>query len=93
MNDIREMSYGQEKQHLLAKHNYYSETKTAQAYYDHSETPAMLRDFLLAHSHRKKLILEMHEALSGIYEMRDFLSDDKFVKGLVEFIFHRFKAR
>jgi hypothetical protein len=93
LNDIREMPHGQDKQHLLAKHNYYIETKTARAYYDHSETPAMLRDFLLAHSHRKKLILEMHEALSGIYEMKDFLSDEKFVRGLAEYVFNRFKAR
>ncbi|HPL67579.1 MAG TPA: hypothetical protein PLG94_13685 [Smithellaceae bacterium] len=93
LNDIREMEHGREKQRLLALHNYYIETKSAKALYEHSETPAMLRDFLLAKSHREKLINEMYEALSGIYEMRAFLGDDKFTKGLAEYIFNRFKAR
>jgi predicted metal-binding protein len=93
LSDIRSMEYGQEKQHLLAQHNYYSETETAKAYFNHSETPEMLRDFLLSKSNRKKLILEMYEALSVIYEIKDYLNDMQVVNGLAEYIFHRFKAR
>jgi hypothetical protein len=91
--DIREMEYGQDKQHLLAQHNFYIETETANAYFNHSKTPAMLTDFILSKSHRFELIQEMHEALSAIYEMKDYLNDMKFVNGLAEYIFHRFKAR
>jgi len=93
LSNIRAMEYGQEKQHLIAQHNYYSETETAKAYFNHSETPAMLRDFLLSKSHRVKLIQEMHEALTPIYEMSTYLNDMKYVNGLAEYTFHRFKAR
>jgi len=91
--DIRAMEYGQNKQHLLAQHNFYIETETAKAYFNQSETPGMLRDFLLSKSHRKMLIQEMYEALSAIYEMKDYLIDMQVVNGLAEYTFSRFKAR
>ncbi|MEI7636108.1 MAG: hypothetical protein WCJ37_02300 [Syntrophus sp. (in: bacteria)] len=93
LNDLRELPHGRPKQHLLAQHNYFIEVETAKAMNDHSKTPEMLRDFLLSHSHRKKLILEMHECMSAVYEMKGYLSDYQFVKGLTEYIFTRFKAR
>ena len=91
--DIRQMDPGKEKQHLLAQHNYFIETETANAYFNHSETPAMLKDYLLSKSHRTELIQEMYKALSAIYEMKDFLNDKNLVNGLAECIFHRFKKR
>lgn len=93
LKDIREIEHGRPKQNLLALHNYYIEVETAQALYDQSETPDMLRDFLLSKSHRTKLILEMHEALTAVFEMKDYLSDYQFTQGLAEYIFQRFKAR
>jgi hypothetical protein len=91
--DIRAMDYGEEKQHLLAQHNYYIETETANAYFNHSETPAMLKDFLLSKSHRKELIQEIYQALSVIYEMKNNLNDMNFVNGLADYIFNTFKKR
>jgi queuine/archaeosine tRNA-ribosyltransferase len=90
--DIREMEHGQIKNNLLAQHNFYIETETATAYFNHSETPEMLRDFLLSKSGRVKLILEMHKALSAIYQMKNYLNDMKFVNGLAEYIFNKFTA-
>jgi hypothetical protein len=92
IEDIREMEHGQVKNNLLAQHNYYIETETAQAYFNHSETPELLRDFLLSKSGRVKLILEMHKALSAIFEMRNYLDDMKFVNGLAEYVFNQFTA-
>ena len=86
------MEHGQVKNNLLAQHNYYIETETAKAYFHHSETPEMLRDFLLSKSRRVKLILEIHKALSAIFEMRNYLNDMKFVNGLAEYVFNQFTA-
>jgi hypothetical protein len=91
--DIREIEHGQEKQHLLAKHNFFIEVETAKALYAHSETPDMLKDFLLSKSNRTKLIFEMHECMSAIYEMKGYLGDYQFARGLAEYVFERFKAR
>lgn len=93
LKDIRELPHGRDKQKLLALHNYFIEVETAQALYDHSGTPDTLRDFLLSKSHRTKLILEMHEALTAVFEMKDYLGDYQFTRGLAEYIFTRFKAR
>lgn len=89
--DIREMPHSPEKHQFLAKHNYLVETETAKAYFDHSETPTMLRNFLLSVSHRKNLILEMYEALSAVYEMKYYLNDKKVARGIAEHIFNHFK--
>jgi hypothetical protein len=91
--DIRAMDYVEEKQHLLAQHNYYIETETANAYFNHSETPTMLKDFLLLKSHRTGLIQDIYQALSASYEMKNYLDNMKFVNGLADFIFNAFKKR
>ena len=91
--DIREMPHGPEKHQFLAKHNYYIETETANAYFNHSETPAMLKDFLLSKSNRTELIKEIYQALSAIYEMRSNIDNMKFVNGLADFIFNTFTKR
>jgi len=91
--DIRAIPHGQYKQHLISKHNYFIEVETAKALYKHSETPAMLRDFLLSKSTRTKLILEMYDCLLAVHNMKDYFNDFKFAQGFAEFIFHQFKAR
>ncbi len=92
LGDIHDMPEGTPKHHLLAQHNYLVETQTAQAMFDHSVTPGMLRDFLLAHSNRTKLITEIHQCLSSIYNMMDKFNDSKFIRGFCEYIYHTFKA-
>ena len=92
LGDIHDMPEGTPKHHLLAQHNYLVETQTAQAMFDHSVTPGMLRDFLLAHSNRTKLIMEIHQCLAAIYNMMDKVNDPKFIRGFCEYIYHTFKA-
>ena len=77
----------------MALHNYVTEVETAKALYDHSQTPEMLRDFLLSKSHRTKLIGEIYECLSAVVSMKEQFSDFRFVKGFAEYIFSTFKAR
>lgn len=91
IEDIREMEHGPEKFSILAQHNYYIETQTAKAYFLHSETPAMLRDFLLSMSQRTKLIKEIYEALSAVDKMKEKLSDYNFTRKLANYIFSQFK--
>jgi hypothetical protein len=93
ISDLRELPHGRPKQHLLAQHNFFIEVETAKALYAHSETPDMLKDFLLSKSNRTKLIFEMHECMSAIYEMKGYLGDYQFARGLAEYVFERFKAR
>ena len=92
IGDIREIEW-EERQVLLALHNYVAEVETAKALYDHSETPRMLRDFLLSKSQRIKLIKEIYECLSAVVSMKDHFADFNFVKGFADFIFSNFKAR
>ena len=93
IKDFRKMANDNDKLQLLIRHNAFIEVETVKALCAHSETPDMLRDFLLTHSRRKKLILEMHECLSGIDYLKKNLGDYAFAKGFAEFIFKRFKAR
>ncbi len=93
INDIRKMANDNTKLQLLIKHNAFIEVETAKALYTHSETPDMLRVFLLRHSNRTKLIMEMFEFLSGIDSIKSKLSDFAFAKDFSEFTFKRFTAR
>ena len=95
INDFLKMDNDNDKLQLLIKHNAFIEVETAKALYTHSQTPDMLRDFLLTHcrSNKTKLILEIHECLSGIDLMKRNLGDFAFAKGFAEYIFKRFTAR
>jgi hypothetical protein len=90
VNDYRKMANNDDKRQLSMKHNAFIEVETTKALYTHSETPDMLRDFLLSHSRRRKLIMEMHECLSGIDSMKGNLGDYVFAKGFAEYMFKRF---
>lgn len=92
LEDIHQMPEGTEKQQLLAQHNFLIETQTAKALYDHCETPSMLRDFLLKHSYRRKLIMEIYQCTSTIYDQIDELKDPKIIRGFCEYIYGHFGA-
>jgi queuine/archaeosine tRNA-ribosyltransferase len=93
LTDLKEMIYDREKQNLLACHNYYIETRTAEALFEHSETTATLRDFLLANSTRFKLINEILEALYIVQVMKDKIDKAILIKRLANYIFTHFKAK
>jgi hypothetical protein len=95
IKDYRKMEYGSDKVQLLTKHNAFIEVETAKALYAHSETPDMLRDFLLKHcgSHRTKIIMEIHKCLKLIGPTKRSLGNYDLARGTAELMFQQFHTR
>lgn len=79
----RGMSFGKiknmpnaDKTRLLMSHNYFVLQQAAEEFYKNSETPAMLKNFLLEKTGRKKDIDLVYRCITTIEAVKNILSDE-----------------